>query len=230
MVMPKNRRAGKLGSFGAVILLGFMAIVGFGVAGFMLTGKGFFDLLNENRQLKEAIHNLTDESQIGYAKVVKQETREGKVYTKVLFVETDRADSLKRVLEKEFEIEGDIVHFDTLIVKFREPLVQDGKERAMYLWRRIYGETMRPEEGFPIETPGTEPQRYADICKALSIRDRNLFWEQIWRLSNEPKLLEKAGIQAIYGNVVYRQLQPGLIYVFKINNTGTLYPEVVPDL
>jgi len=42
---------------------------------------------------------------------------------------------LKRVLEKEYEIEGDIIHFDALIVKFDEQLVMDGKERTLYLWR-----------------------------------------------------------------------------------------------
>jgi hypothetical protein len=219
-----------MGSFAAVVWLGLLAIVGFAVSGFWLTGKGFLDLLNENKELKQAIHNLTEESQIGYAKVLKQENRDGKLFTRLLFVETDRSDPLVRVLEKEYEIEGDIVHFDTLIIKFSEPLVQDGRERAMYLWRRIYGETMRPEEGFSIETAGTEPQRYADICQALSIRDRTMFWDQIWQLSNEPKKLEQAGIKAIYGNAVYPRLRPGLIYVFKINNSGALYPEVVPDL
>jgi hypothetical protein len=38
------------------------------------------------------------------------------------------------------------------------------------------------------------------------------------------------GISAVYGNVVYRQMKPGLIYVFKQGSTGALWAEVIPDL
>ena len=41
------------------------------------------DLLHENEQLKTAINNLSKEDQIGYAKVLSQETRDGQLYTKV---------------------------------------------------------------------------------------------------------------------------------------------------
>ena len=57
-----------------------------------------------------------------------------------------------------------------------------------------------------------------------------MFWPEIWELSNDPDRLKDAGIQAIYGNAVYKKLRPGLIYVFKISPSGQLYPEVVPDM
>ncbi len=188
------------------------------------------DLLGENEDLKTAISNLSAENQIGYAKVLSQETREGKLYTKLLFVEADPADFTNHILKQEYEIEGDVVHFDTLIVTFSGELVKDGKERAMYLWRRIYGEKMTPEQGFPIEAEGLPSPRYEQLCRKLSIEDTQLFWNEIWQLSNNPKRLESLGIKAIFGNAVYRQLKPGLIYVFKVSSTGILYPEIIPDL
>lgn len=187
-------------------------------------------LLTENTELKTAISNLSDENQIGYAKVLSQETRDGQLYTKLLFVEADPADFTKHLLRKEVEIEGDVVHFDTLIVTFSGELVMDGKERAMYLWRRIYGENTPPSEGVSIEAEGRPSPRYAQICEKLSIEDRDLFWNEIWALSNNPKRLESLGIKAVYGNAVYRKLKPGLIYIFKVSSTGTLYPEIIPDL
>ena len=187
-------------------------------------------LLRENEGLKTAISNLTEERQIGYAKVLLQETRDGKLYTKLLFVEVDPSDFTKQILKKEYEVEGDVVHFDTLIVTFGDQLVKDGRERAMYLWRRIYGEKMAPEQGFPIETQGQPSPRYAELCSKLSVEDNKLFWNEIWQLSNNPKRLEKLGIKAVFGDDVYRQLKPGLIYVFKVSSTGTLYPEIIPDL
>lgn len=187
-------------------------------------------LLTENVELQTAITNLSQENQIGYAKVLSQETRDGKLFTKLMFVEVDPADYTRHILTKEVEIEGDVVHFDTLIVTFSGDLVMDGKERAMYLWRRIYGETMPPEQGFPIETEGRPSPRYTQLSEKLSIEDRDLFWSEIWSLSNNPKRLESLGIKAIFGNDVYRQLKPGLIYIFKVSSTGALYPEIIPDL
>jgi len=187
-------------------------------------------LLNENLELKTAIANLSQEEQIGYAKVLSQETRDGQLFTKILFVEADPEDFTKHILRKEYEIQGDVIHFDTLIVTFGSELVMDGKERAMYLWRRVYGEKQTPEQGFPIEAAGQPSPRYAQLCEKLSIEDNQLFWNEIWQLSNNPRQLEKLGIKAVYGNAIYRQLKPGLIYIFKVSSTGSLYPEIIPDL
>ena len=194
------------------------------------TNRTIAHLLAENEQLRTGIANLTQERQIGYAKALSQETRDGKLYTKLLFVEVDPSDFTKQILRREYEIEGDVIHFDLLIVTFGTELVKDGKERAMYLWRRVYGETMPPGEGYPIETAGAPSPRYAELTAKLSLDDRKLFWDEIWSLSNDPRRLEKLGIRAVYGNAVYRQIKPGLIYVFKISASGTLNPEIIPDL
>jgi len=187
-------------------------------------------LLAENKRLKQAITNLTDEEQIGYAKVVTQEIKAGELMTTIRFIETARDDKLKKILEKEYTIEGDIVHFDALIVKFGDKMVMDGKIKAMYLWRRVYGEKMTPEEGFAIEEPGAEPQRYNDLLKALPMEQKQVFWSNIWDLANDTEKLKQHDIEAIYGNVVYSRLRPGLIYVFKISPTGQVYPGVVLDM
>ena len=194
------------------------------------TNQTIEQLLTENTELKTAITNLSDENKIGYAKVLSQETRDGKLYTKLLFVEADPADFTKHLLRKEFEIEGDVVHFDTLVVTFSGELVMDGTERAMYLWRRIYGESTPPNQAVSIEAVGQPSPRYVQLCEKLSIEDSELFWSEIWALSNNPKRLESLGIKAVYGNAVYRKLKPGLIYIFKVSSTGTLYPEIIPDL
>jgi hypothetical protein len=186
-------------------------------------------LLTENRQLKAAIANLTQETQVGYAKVLSQQQTPNGLVTRLRFVETDPRDS-SPILQKEFEVQGDVVHFDALIVKFSGQLVMDGKERALFLWRRVYGEKMSPEQGFPIEEAGQEPAKYRALTSKLGVRDRGLFWQGMWDLANDPKRLDHLGVKAVFGNVVYEQMRPGRIYVFKVSSTGSLYPEVVPDL
>lgn len=187
-------------------------------------------LLAENKNLQEALSRLAFEQQVGYAKVTEQVERDGRVFTRILFVQTLPEDASEQVLRKEMEIEGDVAHFDMLIVRFDNQLVMDGRERAIGLWRRIYGEKMRPEDGFVIQPEGKEPAAYATLCQKLSLRDRRVFWEEVWSLSNQPKRLESLGIRAVYGNVVYRQMRPGLIYVFKLSSTGAFWAEIIPDL
>ena len=187
-------------------------------------------LLTENKHLKQAITNLTYEDQIGYAKVIAQEPNDGRLLTTIKFVETARDDKLRTILEKEYTIEGEVVYFDALIVKFGDKVVMDGNTKALYLWRRIYGEKMAPDQGFAIEEPGKEPQRYSDLLEILPVKQKQLFWSNIWDLANNPDKLKKHDIEAIYGNAVYSKLRKGLIYVFKINSTGQVYPEIVPDI
>ncbi|MGE4490639.1 MAG: hypothetical protein AB7E95_13950 [Kiritimatiellales bacterium] len=214
------------------ILFGLLALVAvIFISGTLFYGtKTVHDLLGENKKLKAAIATLTQEDQIGCAKVLKQETRDGKLYTTLRFIETARGNPLETVLQKEVEIEGDIIHFDALIVTFSSQAVIDGKERSLYLWRRVYGDTQAPADGFAIEEPGAEPARYAGLLSRLRMKDQKTFWSAIWDLANDPEALQQHGIKAIYGNAVYKKLRPGLIYVFKISPTGQLIPETVPDL
>jgi hypothetical protein len=210
-------------------LLALIAVIF--ISGTLFYGtKTVHDLLGENKQLKQAIATLTREEQIGYAKVVRQETRDGKLWSTVRFVETARGNPLETVLEKEYEIEGDVIHFDALVVTFSSQAVIDGKERSLYLWRRVYGDTQAPAAGCSIEDEGAEPARYAGLLARLRLKDRATFWTAIWELANDPDALQKHGIRAIYGNAVYKKLRPGLIYVFKISPAGQLVPETVPDL
>jgi hypothetical protein len=215
--------------FTAAILIALLALVFIG-RGFFSTATTIHQLLTENKQLKTAITNLTVEDQIGYAKVVDQDNENGQLYTIIKFVETARDDSSKKILEKEYKIVGDIIHFDALIVKFGDQMVMDGQQKALYLWRRVYSENIAPEDGLLIEHPDAEPQRYADILKLLPQDQRDMFWANIWQLAHSPDMLQEYGVEAVYGNVLYSRLKPGYIYFFKISPSGQLYPQITPDL
>ncbi|MCZ6673964.1 MAG: hypothetical protein O7C75_13620 [Verrucomicrobia bacterium] len=222
-------------SFTARLFWGGVAVAVIAVGGvlgvaFLKTGLTIQALLTENKDLKQAIENLTGEEQIGYAKVIAQMQQGGKDYTLLKFVETARNDPLDIVFESEFTLEGDIVHFDALIVKFSDEFVRDGKGRSLYLWRRIYGEHMAPSDGFPIEVHGREPERYRGLLAQLPVKKRELFWSEIWDLAHDKRRLSEYGIEAVFGSSVYTELRPGLIYIFKISATGQVYPEVIPDL
>jgi hypothetical protein len=221
---------GKIRLVSYAVVAAFVAVAAYVGPGLYHRAMTIQALLTENRQLKQALTNLTAEDQIGYAKVLSQHRENGRLLTTIRFVETARDDKTRVILQKECIIEGDVIHFDALIVKFDDQMVMDGKSRALYLWRRIYGETTPPQDGCLIEEPGTEPKRYRGLLQALPLAHQQLFWSSIWDLANDPEKLREYGIKAIYGTAVYNQFRPGLIYVFKINPAGELYPEVVPDM
>ena len=81
-----------------------------------------------------------------------------------------------------------------------------------------------------IESVGREPDRYADLLKLLPAGHREIFWEHIWDLADDPESLKQYDIEAVYGSVIYTRLRPGLIYVFQITPSGQVWPQVVPEL
>jgi hypothetical protein len=228
MIKIMKNQSGKVFIRSVVILILIM-MAGFGGALFY-GSKSIHDLFENNKKLKVAIANLTREDQIGYAKVIGQQTIDGKLYTTLKFVETARGNQLEKVLEQEYTIEGDVVFFDALIVTFNVEDVMSGKKRALYLWRRVYGETMAPADGYPIEMETQTPKRYAKLLEELDAPEQAMFWDSVWQLADDPDMLKKHGIKAVYGNAVYKKLSPGLIYVFKISANGRVYPETVPDI
>lgn len=213
-----------------IVSLALLTGIGTGAFFMLKPTLSIFEMLHQNRELREAITNLTQQRQIGYAKVLSQTARDGVLYTQVRFVVTDPENQNHHVLERDYEIKGDIVFFDALIVRFGSKVVMDGREKAMYLWRRIYGESLAPESGLAIETPGEEPAQYTGLLKKLSLDQRKQFWDEIWKLSDDPTRLNAAGVQAVYGQAVYKKLKPGLIYIFNLDANGAFYPETVPAL
>jgi hypothetical protein len=220
-----------------IVVLGLIGVIVFGVVAYRAADT-IGELLLENSRLKKAISNLTQEDQIGYAKVTNQVMRGDKQFTTLKFIVTDRKDKNVHKLVKEYTIEGNVIHFDAIIVKFDNKEVIDGEKKALYLWRRVYGEYMAPNDGLTIETEGITPARYDDIfepqswfAKLMQKQDEaEIFWDAIWELAHDPEKLKLYGVDAAYGNVVYTKLMLGLIYEFSISSTGQIVPRTVPDI
>jgi len=218
----KGRLVGTLMALAALVTAGILGMT------FYHSTASIHQLLTENHKLNKAVRNLTQEEQIGYATLQSQARNElGELQSIVRFVQTAAEDPKEVVSEQLFTVTGDIVHFDALIVKFTTEYVKDGSERALYLWRRIYGETTTPADGEAIEMAGSAPERYYSITESLHLKNRDLFWEAIWELANDTNQLSSYGVQAVFGNAIYTRMEPGKVYLFKISSTGQIYPETV---
>ena len=213
---------------GALIIVAVLLTAGVLGVAFYYSTASIHELLAENQRLSKAVHNLTQEEQIGYAVLESQSRNEsGTVINKVRFVQTAADDPRIIVSEQLFDISSDVIYFDALIVKFTNKFVKDGKERALYLWRRIHGEQTPPIDGQAIETPGAFPERYNSITQSLRFKNKDIFWDAIWDLANDPEQLSDYGLTAVFGNAIYIRPQPGKVYIFKISPTGQIYPEVL---
>lgn len=213
-----------------VTVLSLAAIATAAVLGiaFYFSSSSIHSLLTENHELNKAIRNLTDEQQIGFATLKSRSINEfGQVESLVRFVQTAPGKPNEIVSEELFVVEGEVIHFDALIVKFSDDYVKDGKGRALYLWRRIYGESEAPTEGDLIQAPGEAPERYHAITQSLKLKNQPIFWEAIWDLANDPEQLSAYGIKAVFGNAIYTKMQPDKVYLFKISPTGQIYPDVL---
>ena len=208
--------------------LAVLTIAGILCVAFYYSTASIHQLLTENHRLNKAIHNLTREQQIGYA-LLESQTRDqsGHIINTVRFVQTAPDNPKEIVSEQLFTLSSNIIYFDALIVKFTDDFVKDGKERALYLWRRIYGEETPPIKGQSIENPGAFPARYDSITRSLSFKNKYVFWDAIWDLANDTKLLGDYGITAIFGNAIYIRPKPGKVYLFIISPTGQIYPETI---
>lgn len=220
------RKEGKI--LGTVILLAAAIAAGIVGVAHYFSSSSIHSLLTDNHRLNEAIKNLTEERQIGYVTVLSQEKDGlGQITSLVKLAQTAPGNPDQIVSEELFQVEGDVIHLDALIVKFSDAFVQDGKGRALYLWRRIYGEKTAPEVGQPIQTPGEQPDRYKGISETLRLKDREVFWDAIWQLAEDPAQLSEYGVSAIYGNAVYTKMKPGQIYLLKISASGQIYPDLL---
>lgn len=211
-----------------VVVLATLATAALLGLAFYFSSSSIHSLLTENHKLNNAIRNLTDEQQIGYA-TLESRTLDalGQAESLVRFVQTAPGKPHEVVSEEFFVVAGEVIHFDALIVKFSDDYVKDGKGRALYLWRRIYGENQAPAVGDLIQSPGQAPERYRAISQSLRLKDQSVFWDAIWDLANDPQQLSKYGVTAVFGNAIYTKMEPGKVYRFKISPTGQIYPDVL---
>ncbi len=146
--------------------------------------------------------------------------QQGNQQTTIRFTETD-ADGKPVSVSRELTLPGQEVYFDTLVIKFDDHFVEEGdplKGQALMLFRRIFSNTMRAEDGFVIDKVGQAPEIYAGQ-QAPSAFEQDL-WKRFWELANDDKLAKEHGVRAIHGDAPYMRLEPDRVYEISLRSTG----------
>jgi hypothetical protein len=109
----------------------------------------------------------------------------------------------------------------SLMIKFEDHFVEQSdplKGEAIMIFRRIFSNTMRPEDGFVIDKEGQPPEIYA-ARQAPNAFEKDL-WKRFWEIANDERLAKEYGVRAIHGDAPYMRLEPDRVYEIVLRSTG----------
>ncbi len=175
----------------------------------------------ENQRLNAYLRLLQHEERRAQIQVLEQRTGvDGAVVNKIRFTEV-RSDGTPIGKERVFDLPGDQVYVDFLVIKFEDHFVKEGdplRGKALVFFQRIFTNKVMPDEGYPLDEPGKAPEIYA-AEQAQTDWEKDL-WRQFWKVGNDEKLAEEKQVKAMHGQAISQKLQPGKIYHVLIRNTG----------
>lgn len=142
--------------------------------------------------------------------------------TKFNFVEVNEEG---RPLEapRVFEIKGDVVYLDAWVVKFGFDYLEQGdplRSASICLFRRIFGESQPPSEGFALDADRKAPAAYRTGGKPSEFEQQ--IWSRFWEYANNPTLAKQAGVRAAHGEAPSIKLLPGKRYRVVLQAAGGL--------
>lgn len=176
----------------------------------------------EKAELQRIVARLKTERRVARLFVADQ-TRDdqGSVTTKVEFREFDPNGGVLPV--RTFEVLGDAVYVDALVVRFSDEYVERGdalRGHSLHLFRRIFGEQQRPSDGSPIDPPNQPPAAYQTDSKPSEFQKQ--LWKRFWQYASDPREAAKAGVRVAQGEAVYQQVRSGQLWDLATRADGGL--------
>jgi hypothetical protein len=177
--------------------------------------------------LEQAVNRLTGEDRVAEVYVT-QQVKKGELLngqpaptdvTIIEFIEMDREGH--PLPSKQFIINDGILHFDALVLKFDPEYVALGdalRGKSLALFRRIYGESQTPADGFPIDPSGDVPNIYRVNEQPTPFEQQ--LWGRFWELASDPDLAARNGVRIAQGEAPYVPVQKGQRWTLTIQNNG----------
>jgi len=186
----------------------------------------------EIQRLETALKLLKVDHRVAQIEVLSQQGSE-KTKDLVTTFSFAELDSSGKPLEKPrvFTIKGDLAYVDALVVKFSDKSVEAGdplRSTSFCLFRRVFGESQQPKDGFVLDRVGAQPTVYR-TGREPSEFEREI-WSRFWEYANNPDEAQKKGIRAAHGEAPFQKLVPGKRYKVLLRSSGGLsfVPEDIP--
>lgn len=180
-------------------------------------------------ELQRAVQRLSGEDRVAEVHVLDQVFK-GQIVdgepaphdiTTIEFIEIDRQGH--PLASRRFEVPDRVVHFDALVIKFEQADVAGGdplRGKSLALFRRIYGESQAPSEGFALDPVNDVPNVYR-VNPTPSEFERKL-WSRFWDYARDPELAAVDRVRVAQGESVYEPMMAGDVWSLTLQNNGGL--------
>lgn len=217
---------------GGILLLLIMTLAGAG----LFSGYYLHTLYREKEleieRLNTVVDRLEASTRVAQVVVTDQEVNEqsGLLETTIKFAELDRQG--EALPPRTFTVEGDVIYFDALVIKFDRDYVERGEAlrgKSLHLFRRIFGEHQPPERGFPIDgspREGGVPDPYRVDGEANDFEVE--LWKDFWSYAVDPAAAREKGVRVVQGEAVYTRFVEQNLYTLTLDHDGGLNIEIEP--
>lgn len=181
-------------------------------------------LEEEKVELQHIVEHLETERRVAEVIVTDQREVDGRLMTKLLFVEYAKDGT--SLPAREFSIEGKTAHVDALVIKFDGKFVERRdalRGHSIVLFYRIFGEHQNPATGQRIDEPGSIPDIYRgkDLDPRTAAFEQEL-WKNFWRLVEDEKYRQEMGVRVAQGESPWGPFEKDRLYTITIESDGGL--------
>lgn len=182
----------------------------------------------EVERLETARRLLKMDSRVARLRVLDKKTDEaGELTSTVEFVELgDQGNEIGD--PKVLTLEGDEIYLDYWVVKFDEKYVEEAdldRGTSIALFRRIFSERRKPEDGFVLDEPNSLPAKYAQGSQPSEFEQK--IWNDFWTIANDRAAAEKLGIRAAHGEASSIKVEEGRSYLLNLRASDGI--SIVPE-
>lgn len=189
---------------------------------------GYFKF-REFMLFRKIIHNLKAESRIAEVLVTDSSLDEytRKYTTTIKFLEygVDR----KPLKAKYFTFKGNLIQFQTLVVRFDDKYVEEGhrmKGKSIFLFLKAFVLDGKNTQEFPITPTDDVPHGYR-VGDPPSTFEKEI-WRRFWKVALDPKERRRIGIKNAQIEAPGSVFVPGTIYTLIIEHDGGIRIDTRP--
>ncbi len=176
----------------------------------------------ENDKLKVSMDLLKIDRRVAQLTVNKKGVDEnGQKFLEVTFSEVDKNGNVIGS-SREFTLLGDTFFVDCWVAQFEDQYVEQAdplRSASIFTFKRIYGDDMKPSEGFSLDDFSKPSGIYAQSEASEFAKQ---IWEDFGNVCNDLNRQSELGIRAAHGQANHLPPREGQTYEITIRSSGAV--------
>lgn len=212
--------------FSKILNIGSIGLV---AVALILGGVSVNRWIQKERVLRKIIERLTAETRLADVLVTKSEYDEAakKIKTTIKFLEYDAQG--KPLEPKYFTFRGNIIQFQSLVIRFQDKLVEAGdrlRGKSIALFMKTFMLDGPETQEFEITSTQGVPAGYR--IRETTNKYEEKFWEEFWQYALDLAKRERAGVKNAQIEAPGAMFLPGTIYTLMIEHDGGIRIDAKP--